>query len=257
MKKVLVGLLIIIQIFILVSCDFGALAYVKSNQLQIYTLASYNIPGFSDGYDLHVEMVQEDSYGRKMYRLSCFSQSGSFYIDGYNETEGINIRAYVVSQKETKEGVYYLDSICYMIRLSWDDFTAELLDEFKTLNHWEMELDHDNLCYRTLPKKNAGINVDPLFAEVNNAYEQHTGKVATTGNVYIQYVCNDSLGKCLAFVREFDETSEKNAYVIIVAPSDSGKVNLEYYITELDDFYQQNDAVKALKEEAGWVSPKE
>ena len=45
--------------------------------------------------------------------------------------------------------------------------------------------------------------------------------------------------------------------MIIVSPCDSGKENLEYYITELDDFYQQNDAVKALKEEAGWVSPKE
>ena len=259
-KKMMIFFLILLLLTMFSSCHYGAYYFVDSLEKGAFLVAGYNIPGVGNGYDIQVKLLEEDSYGRKMYQFSCLCYDAEFYQDGYsNEVKpSINLRAYVISQKETKKGVYYLDSICYIIRLSWSDFTDEVIEEFKVINQWEHELDTSKLSYRPYPNSNlGGIDVDPLFDEVEDAYEQHTGNVATNGNVYIQYVCNDSSGKCLAFVREYDETSEKYAYVIVVSPSDSGKENLEYYITELDDFYQQNDAVKALKEEAGWVSPKE
>lgn len=258
MKKAMIAILIVSQLFFFTSCLGQAFAYVESDQVEAFTLASYNIPGASYGYGLHVEMIEEDSYGRKMFRLSCLSQSGDFYSDGYDEEERINIRAYLISQKGTKKGVYYLDSVCYMIRLSWEDFSTELLDEFKALNDWEKELDSDRFSYRAFPSKLNGIKVDPLFAEVNYAYKQHTGKDANDDNVSIQYVCNDSNGKCLAYIRVHDENTadgEIKSYVFIVSPQKNGEES--YCARELSDFYQQNEDVIAIKEDADWISPKE
>ena len=258
MKKALLCVLVLLQLFAICSCDFGAYSSVRSSEKVAFVISGYNIPGVSHGFNVDVQLVEEDAYGRKMYRFSCLASIGSFYNDGYDEQEEKNIRAYVISQKETKEGVYYLDSVCYMIRQTWDNFTDELLEEFKTLNGWETEVDTDSMCYRPFPdSKWGGVKVDPLYVEVDNAYSQYTGKDPNGENVHIQYVCNDVNGKCLAFIREFDENASgggNKAYALIVNPY--SKKDQSYYVVELSDFYQNNDDIIELKKNAGWVIPK-
>lgn len=259
MKKIVLVFLIVFQLAIFCACDFGAYTHVNASSKSAFVLAGYNIPGASEGLSVDVQLVEEDAYGRKMYRFSCLSPIGEFYADSYNEEEATNIRAYLISQKETEKGVYYLDSVCYMIRPSWDDFTDDLLEELKALNHWGAELDSDVLCFRPFPdSKLSGTKVDPLFAEVNYAYTQYTGKDPNGDNVYIQYVCNDTNGKCLAFIRENNETAtaeENHAYAVVVNPYN--QKDRSYYVIELLDFYQHNNDIIALKEKAGWISPKE
>ena len=261
MKKTIAFILLLALLMVCTSCHYGAYYYVDSEDKSAFIIASYNIPGASDGYDTQVELIEEDSYGRKLYRFSCICQNGLFYKDGYNyDVEpSVNLRAYVISQKETKKGVYYLDSVCYMIRLTWDEFSDELIEELKALNQWDTELNTGTMCYRPYPgSKLGGTEVNPLFSEVEMAYKKHTGKDLYRDNVAILYVCNDTAGKCLAFVREYTGANEKEsncAYAIIALPSTSDEEEPKYYIAELDDFYQQNDVVIALKEEAGWLSP--
>ena len=253
--KVMLLLLFVLQTIFLSSCDFDAYFDVGENEKIAFILAGYNIPGSSEGLSVDVQLIEEDSYGRRLYRFTCLSTTGDFYGDSYNiKGDGKNIRAFVISQKETPNGVYYLDSVCYLIRLSWDDFSNDLLDKFKAQNQWETEINHEQLCYRPLPsQKIGGVQVTPLFAEVKSAYLQYTGNDPNSDNTYIQYVCNDATGKCLAFIREYDTDAtdiSDRAYVLVVSPN-----NGPCLITELSDFYDHNDDVVALKEAAGWVIP--
>ena len=266
MKKTIAFILLLALLMVCTSCHYGAYYYVDSGDKSAFIIASYNIPGASDGYDTQVELIEEDSYGRKLYRFACLSTNEYFYSEGYNyEVEpSVNLRAYIVSQKETKKGVYFMDSVCYMIRLSWDDFTDEVLDELKTLNHWETELDTEGLCYRPYPKsKLGGSEVTPLFSEVKTAYQKYTNKNPNSENIKIAYVCNDSSGKCLAFVCEVVQSTETDkkggnrTYAIIATPKDANDKAeyVDYHIVELDDFYEHNDEIAALKKTAGWLSP--
>ena len=247
--KVLTVLLALSALFTFVSCDFGPEFYVKKGDKAAFALAGYHIPGASSGLNVKVELVEEDSHGRKLYRFSCLSTTGNLYADGYDEEASENLRAYLISQKETKEGVYYMDSVCYMVRLSWDEFTDELLDDLKALNQWGGEMDDADLCFCPL------TNADkPLYAEVKAAYTAYTGKEIDESRMYISYVCNDANGKCLAFVREYDKMAREpigKAYAFIATPS---KVGEEFYVVELNDFYQHNDEIKKMKADAGWVS---
>ena len=111
MKKIVLVFLAVFQLAIFCACDFGAYTHVHASSKSAFVLAGYNIPGASEGLSVDVQLVEEDAYGRKMYRFSCLSPIGDFYADSYNEEEATNIRAYLISQKETEKGVYYLDSV--------------------------------------------------------------------------------------------------------------------------------------------------
>lgn len=253
MKKICLVLLILSQFVCLASCDFGTYFYVQSEEKASYVVSGYNIPGIDSEGFFDSEVIAEDSYGRKLYRISYFLPGG-FYGEAYDEKTGINLRAYVITQKETQKGVYYLDTVCYLMRISWDEFTDELLAEFKTLNHWETELKTDELCFKAYPKNDlGGLELDVPYSEVSEAFHFYTGKdlYEENENVFTEFVCNDHVGKCLFFVRDFSGTDIRS-FAIIVVP---GNTDSPHHAVELEDFYDQNQDIIALKEKANWETP--
>lgn len=130
-KKMLVILMCLISI---VGCQNK---YRKHISLDLAICASYAVPGmYCDdlkGGAFSYEIIEEDSYGRILYRfetINCLTEK--------EET------VYVICQKTVSKYVYFYEDICYLFEENDNDDLMAL----KERNDWESELNTEKMSRR-------------------------------------------------------------------------------------------------------------
>lgn len=215
----------------------------------LYALVKHNIPGAPGFENASIEVVEKDEYGRILFR---FSSRSSLYHDALNSSPDespVNLRAYMICQKSSSNSVYYIENVCYLTAKSWDDFTDDILTDFKQTNMWNQELTEENWSV-------CNVNQTPDF-QYPGEKELADISGASGENISLQYdvVSIDARGRTLIFVREmyspaWNQVEYNKSYIVI--SNENGEFCKEFS-TEIGDFYHHTAELIALKETVGWI----
>ena len=248
-RKLIFPIICVILILNLSSCFFAIDPGPYSGPYNdLYALASCTIPGAPGYENVTIEIVETDSYGRTLYR---FSSSSKFYHDAAKNVEVDdlrNLKAYIICQRNSDVDVYYMENICYITAKNWTDFSEDVLLSFKQRNMWNQGFDESQCSVRK-------IKQTPDFALPDD--EELIGILGTpsAGSQFISApVSVDANGRTLLFVREIFSTAPNEfgySRSFILISDENGKFSQEH-TTEIQDFYNHQEALEALKETVGW-----
>ena len=253
MRKILTPLLcvaICVVLLINLSSCFFAIdpGPYSGNRDDLYALAKCNIPGAPGYENATIEVVENDDYGRILFR---FSTRDTFYNDALNSSPDespINLRAYMICQKSSADSVYYMENVCYLTAKSWDEFSDDKLTAFKQANMWNQEPNEKNWSV-------CNIKQTPDY---DYPGEDELANICGTPeeNVSLGYdvVSVDARGRTLIFIREvyspvFNQVEYYKSYIAI--SDGNGKFSKEYS-AEIEDFYDHKEDLIALKESVEW-----
>jgi hypothetical protein len=212
-------------------------------------LVQNNIPGAPGAENASIEVVETDAYGRILFRFSCRS---SFYHDAINSSPDespVNLRAYMICQKSSRNFVYYMENVCYITATSWDDFSEDILTAFKQANMWNEEPTEKSW---SVCKTNQTLD---YHYPSKNELADISGNLGENVSIEYDVVSIDTCGKTLIFVREIHSPALNHveygkSYIAI--SNENGEFCREFSI-EIEDFYHHTAELIALKETVGWM----
>lgn len=108
-------------------------------------IVEYQIPFAKSGSRWNeIELIDEDSFGRKMYSY----KSESYCTNVFRDYMGINYKnapvlIYIIVQKKDRNFVYCYDDYCYTYVKSFEDDNSDIIENLKEINDWEKSIDED------------------------------------------------------------------------------------------------------------------
>lgn len=260
MKKI-AGLILII--LLLTICFYGCKDIepfeYTGNDEDLYTEAVYSILG-ADGIKMGarqyenpvLEVLEEDSYGRKMF----------LYSEGY--IMGEYPVFLLISQQTKDDEVYYYPDYNFIIREKeivqpqyegsdpdayiekngqwWKmHFSEKQIEALKSANDWDQEIIINKCIKCSVTKRKE----DPTNAkEKKNIYEEVFGKYEKDGDCCICYLTKDDDGKMIFLAKNWDE--ELKDYRIVIKDGES------LYIQKIDNARRYQEELAAFKREHNW-----
>lgn len=204
-----------------------------------------------------VELLDEDSYGR---RLFCYSEDSS---------TGVSL---VVSQKTDGEYVwFYLDynfisaplaegnnivkigsDIPSEITNPYNNFSSESIESLKEINDWGNPLDEGRMEKAKIIRKKTKRKEDKQYLEeIYNSYMEKNG--VETSYFSYEYFLSDEYGRRIIVLYGSgiieNEFTVKSLVVVLQA---DGVCDSENGIMEFDDKYTYQDSFKEFKEKNNW-----
>lgn len=237
----------------LVSCDLNS---YQGTQNDLFEVGIRNLPGTPGARNDTIEVIEEDNYGRVLFR---FSSDGVFFVDASQVVEDRNLKAYVICQKSTKTEAYYLENECYLVAKDWDYFTEDVLADFKNKNDWNKELVDSKLtcCKIGEPTSDMSFHL-PSDEEIRSIIGKLDEDVTWTEEVTwtTDFINYDATGRALVFVRVHSNSSVQFCGSYIMISDSTGSFTIEA-TQKIDDFYNHKQELINLKEKVGWIPLKD
>ena len=166
MKKIL---LIVLLIFatILTSCGYSG---YSGDRLDLFSVAVNSVlfvNGYSWGADFacdpHIEIIDEDSYGKTMF----------LYREDYYKGSDISFSALIVCQGSNEKEVFYYEDVNYIVKeqepytaTSIERFTIDEIEYLKSVNDWNKEIDYDRCIRKEIVKTKEKIPDEEKIQEL-------------------------------------------------------------------------------------------
>ena len=233
---------IIIFVMIIQLCSCEPYGYT-GDDCPVSTLVQYDCP-ITNTYWGYSERVEVDEYGRVLFK----------YWGGNDMFREGDMCIYGIIQKYNEEYVWYYESDSYILGYSWESFTDKKLNDFKVKNDWGKELNLDKTVQVQSVVENKRVVEFGSTPWLKDLYESMT----KDGEKYVYLpISSDENGQWLflfrIFTQEYESGSYKlidiTSYAIIVQPDGTYSENS---IVKLDDFYNPQDQIKALKAAHNW-----
>jgi len=226
----------------------------KGDFPDLYSEAIHSLLGVS-GYHSHgdalIEIIEEDSFGRKLF--------------SYSDGTGFNSYNLLVCQKSDETYVFFYPNYNF-ISMKWEGisigaFSNEEIEALKNKNDWNKNLDQSK-CIKIEIVRN---KVQPELKIGKSVFEIFFNKVAESKGyngcewTYTStiYFTSDSDGRMMysAYGEGRGSTSTNfDVYLALIFNTD-GTYNEETCIMELTDLYNYQDELKAFKELNNWNQP--
>lgn len=186
------GLIFCFLLF-LFAFNYGGCAYsmtpAATNLYAPHCIASRNVP-FADNLNTHqwdqVSLVERDTYGRTYYTYQTLSVMLQHEIE-----------IHIIAQSESEDRTYgYYEDICYIIRDVNDvPFSENDIIDFKTRNHWNRPLIHDEIQYTSyetyhlpmISEKELNLTISQ-WLDIGNESGIHWNALESYGNTQLIFV---------------------------------------------------------------------
>ena len=156
MKKTLL-IIAIALLIVLASCTYNG---YSGNYSDLYSVAINSVlwlNGHSWGADYEcdpqIEVIEEDKYGRIMFT----------YYEKYYSGAGISFSALIICQSSNEDKVFYYEDINYIVKeqvlysQNLENFNEEEIEQLKTVNDWNKEIDYDKCVVKEITKSKPKI----------------------------------------------------------------------------------------------------
>lgn len=269
MKKPLHAILLCFIAVILSGCPGDDLAY-KGSYIDLNAVATNSMLGIYSVDDNMIIVVEEDSFGRRMFIYYGNTIASSYSVYGVKSY----IYAILISQKTEGDLTYFYPDYNYiiyqdninrkykpnneeLIGLVNDTAIAGDIEWLKQKNDWEKPID-DSKCIRiNMSRKNrAQESRTPLVHQEaqQKAYEH----VAAPKDKYRQglfyYLTSDQYDRHIYFFRCSQENYDYTGAYVVMFNKD-GSFDPAFGILEITDIWHYQDELKAFKDRNGWNNP--
>jgi hypothetical protein len=157
MKRALSIIFVLLILISLTSCAYKG--YSGDNS-ELYTVAVNSVL-WTNGYswsadfkcDPQIEIVDEDDYGRIMFR----------YYEKYYKGAGISFSALIIFQASKEKEVFYYEDVNYIVKKqdiysqNLEEFNDEEIEYLKSINDWNQEINYDKCVKKEITKTKANI----------------------------------------------------------------------------------------------------
>lgn len=227
----------------------GKPAPYTGEEIDLYTVAAYSILP-SDLMGTQIEIIEEDAYGRVLYKVEC-SKDPLFYQ--YFGEDGPLI-AFFICQHSDEQKVYYYEDDCYMVFAGAEDFSSAEQMQLKEQNDWDLPLDYDKMFSRgIIPKEEQGYKytTDQRKIETGEAKDVFLKQIHLNEEEYAYLELLDS------------DDQGRNLLVVVVRKYKSGGViDISSIRSYFEMFDTNNPSEKAVIEEIKdpehiWIQMKE
>ncbi|HAN21305.1 MAG: hypothetical protein A2Y15_07315 [Clostridiales bacterium GWF2_36_10] len=244
MKKIYT--LIIILTLLFSGCD--NFSRYKLDNPEFFTEATSSLLGVrGDEFD-QTCLIESDEYGRGMFAYNSYSSDSK------------KVFALLIYQKKDNKYIYYYSDCNYLVKPIDEHyetsipseeieryFTKEDIEQLKSLNDWNKELD-ENKYFRTkiYKEKDDPISEDSVkkaFSTKRNSQEFNSG--------YSFFLSSDENDNSIYFVRGFDKNYNLTKSYIIFFDS-KGNFNEVNGIEEVTDIWNYTQQLSDFKEKNGW-----
>ena len=270
MKKAKIVVCVLIVAVICVSLSACYYSYTGEYR-DLYTVAINNIFGAkgcrSDGEWVSnptIYVIETDAYGRVM-----------FFYDEFLDDEAYGT-ALVIMQQSDVDYVYYYQDDCYVpsfnlgreYRAGYRDlFSEEEIAALKELNDWNKELNLDKCIKSQIVREKASGTLDIKEKEFDEWLKPFVQTLGYNGDDsifrYARYCNTDKYGRELYYVYGIGRDADGEGvsptskyqdfeFAMIFNPNKTCSMENIYLITEPSLTF---DALKLLKETAGWNQP--
>ncbi|MBQ8382363.1 MAG: hypothetical protein IJX47_04060 [Clostridia bacterium] len=184
---------------LLSSCEGRDFNHYYGDYPECHTMALYNIPNTVGGFEAYCELIEEDSYGRKLYIYG-----GDIYSTWYDENEDSYtcVFACLISQSTDDIAVYYYPKKCvikfeyvseWSISYLWNHmniseiilncFSQEAIEQFKNDNDWDRELQKERFVEQYITREGRRNQADRLTATPTTTTVVQNSLTPSTTNV--------------------------------------------------------------------------
>ena len=187
MKKILL-IISLLLITVLASCGYSG--YTGSHS-DLYTEAINSVPwlnGHSWGADFicdpHIEIIDEDQYGRIMFT----------YREKYYSGADISFSALIICQGSNEKEVFYYEDENYIVKKqavysqNLEKFTEEEIENLKANNDWNKKINYDKCVRKEITKIKPEI---PKKVEIENQIVNEFNLIDGEYSLYVDFLTNN------------------------------------------------------------------
>lgn len=237
----------------------GKPAPYTGNETALYTIAAYSILP-SDLMGTTIETIEEDAYGRVLYKVEC-SKDPLFY-QCFGE-QGPLI-AFFICQHIDNQLVYYYEDDCFMVFANAEDFSSVEQIKLKEQNDWNQPLDYNKMFSRgIIPKEKQGYKytTDQRKIETGDAKDAFLKQIhlGEEEYAYLELLDSDKQGRKLLIVvvKKFKsggviDVSTIHSYLEMF---DTRNPDENVVIEEITDPKHIWIQIKAFKQQNQWRQP--
>lgn len=235
----------------LVGCDSTK---NKGEYPELYSIAVNSllgVLGYNSHGDVSIEIIEEDSFGRKLF--------------SYSEGETYSL---LISQKTNEPYVYYYPDYNFISK-KWEgegtSFTKEEVEDLKRKNDWDKELNESKSIKVEITRKKTKTEIHIEDKDFETIFKSVAQSKGYKGNDTIFrsaiYCTSDMYGRALYYAwgvgRDVngEGVNQHSLYMdlkLIIIFNPDGSYNIDTSIMELSDMYNYQDALKAFKELNKW-----
>lgn len=239
------------MIIILVGCLSGC-AYegYSGDYLDLYTVAINSVlwlNGYSWGADYfcdaEIEIIEEDSFGRKMFT----------YYERYYGGSKISFSALIICQYSNENEVFYYEDVNFVVKeqelyiLDIKDFEEEEIEKLKKANDWNKEIAFEKCIKKEIENFKPAIPYEEeIINEITNEFQLKHGEY----KLFLDFLTRDSNGSnfiIYGYVRFGDERDI--AFIGLVQEDEEGIKEINYlrplnvfdYKAEFVEFKERNN----------------
>ena len=255
-KTISVGLAVLLIVCTFSACFF-MLPYTgyKGEFPALYTVAVNSllaVYGYHSHGDALLEPIEEDSFGRVLF---------SYHEDDYYGEGWPNSFSYLICQKTDETYAYYYPDYNFIIK-EWNGadvpFSKEEIDDLKSKNDWEKELDEKGLTRIEIARQQKEPE-EKMERKDFTVFFQKTAEEKGRGEdkIHVNYVCyltSDTYGRAIYYASggcgdPYGDHLELDLAIIF---NPDGSYKEETCILELTDLYHYQDDLKEFKELNNW-----
>lgn len=161
--------ILLLVCMLLNSCEGVDFSQYYGDYPECYTMAMHCLPRAVGGFEVCCELVEEDSYGRKLYiygediKSTWYDNDEDSYtclfaiLIAQSSTES-TVRYYpnlnvLYSEYESEYSISYLMSEMDVVQIVLNHFSAEEIEQLKNENDWNSDLKEDRLVEKEVSRK--------------------------------------------------------------------------------------------------------
>lgn len=218
MKKIVT--LSLLNLFILLCITGCKYKGYSGDYPNLYTVAINSVlwnngHSFSaDKYaDSKIEIIDEDKYGRIMFT----------YYEKYYAGADISFSALIICQYSNEKEVFYYEDINYIVKeqtkyaQSIKEFEDEEIEQLKTVNDWNREINFDKCIKKEITKTKPNI---PYEKEVKNKITEEFNLNNESYNLFVNFLTSDSNDTNFIIYGFINISSEDGIYFIGLVEND-------------------------------------
>ena len=265
MKQKIFGVILICLVFITILTGCDPIKQYKGNNLDLFSVAVNSLLGAdgygSVGYPPQLKVIEEDSYGRKLF---------SYQGDGFVPTYSI-----LICQKSDDKYAYYYPDFNF-ISIEYDSnlipqniFSDEEVNELKNLNDWNNEINEEKcIKVKIIREKNQPKitkSKEKQFEQIIKKLAKDTGyKGKDTIFRYAIYCTTDNYGRTLYYTygvgrdvngEDVSSKSLTRYFNLVIIFNKDGTFDETICVMELSDKYSYQAELKQFKYLNGWNQP--
>ena len=244
MKRFILIILLIVTT-ILTSCGYDG---YSGNHSDLYSVAINSVL-WLNGYswkadfecDPHIEIIDEDHYGRTMFT----------YYEKYYKGSDISFSALIICQYSNEKEVFYYENVNYIVKeqvlysQNLEEFSEEEIEFLKLNNDWNNEINYDKCIRKEITKTKPKV---PRVKETQNLIIDEFALVDGEYSLFIDCLTsniNDSKYLVYGYIRKNEQ--EGICFIGLVENSDDIKMNIFVpsnvydYKTEFIEFKELNN----------------